>query len=64
MLMYVRLLKISAEPDCRAHAETKLGQDLVSELEYFADSDRIEVLSLVAGKGIFFNLTILRDCLE
>jgi hypothetical protein len=55
----VCLLKISAKPDCRAHAKAEFGQDLVSELEDFANSHRVEVLGLVARIGLFFKFVIL-----
>ena len=54
-------LKISAEPDCRVHTKAKLGQDLVSELEDFANSHRVKVLGLVARVGLFLELTIFGD---
>jgi hypothetical protein len=57
----VCLLKISAEPDCRAHAKAKFGQDLISRFEDFADPDRVESSGVVARIGFFFERMIFGD---
>ena len=56
--------KVSAKPDSRVDAPSQLSDDLVSGLEYIAESHRVILVRLIAYDVFFFDLLMLGNDLD